>query len=500
MRLIIYDGVRYLLNSSTEEAIGEFHRQLPAIKADIEGMRASQPLWQKSFHREDKWHIKEHFGITTVNVNSSISKGGKKKQEQERRTMRERYLLGIEYTNGEAGATIYGWIGPTGTGNGFSYIGRGIQVGVIQDGTFVGLHDLRWNNVADQVDLLSPWKRIVYSFPSGIVGERYNFNSQMQGRDDSYSTRSGPGTSVIEPLKEQVYSLGFNFDVKWSVVEYGNAVFPYETWGPSTDEWYHWWQVYTSQIEVNGVIVAGPFDYTVDYLYNWVNSNIRYETVTYTGETVYKYHRDALDVAARPNGISIDSERYFYLYSKITSNNAQSFNTYVPSNPSATKNTRSYSGTFTHEMKANCSGVEHDIAQKTMDWVGPLRFEITPPSPFIAKCVRIFAKNANEGSKENLVYTFSYWEPQYMDQETGLGDANLPPVCQYGMIYNNSVYVTTVGFESIGVANNDDPDFPYTEYNHDLNIVPELPDGYNSSILTRAYVETYTQIDNEEIE
>lgn len=97
MRLIIYDGVRYSLTSSTEEAIGEFHRQLPNIKADIAAMRASQPLMQKSFHRMGNWDIKEHFGITTVMYHSKIDKPKKKQViENPKKLTNTRYIPALD--------------------------------------------------------------------------------------------------------------------------------------------------------------------------------------------------------------------------------------------------------------------------------------------------------------------------------------------------------------------------------------------------------------------
>ena len=76
MRLVNYGGVRYLLTSDTDEAVGELNRQLPMIKADIQGMKDSQSGEQKWFHRQDSWDIKEVFGATTVTVYSKS--GGKK--------------------------------------------------------------------------------------------------------------------------------------------------------------------------------------------------------------------------------------------------------------------------------------------------------------------------------------------------------------------------------------------------------------------------------------
>lgn len=96
-KLIIYDGVRYLLSSSTEEAVGEFHRQLPSIKADIAAMRATQLVDQKSFHRMGNWDIKEQFGITTVVFNSKITKkGDKNKLTEEYESVSYEYVLLVE--------------------------------------------------------------------------------------------------------------------------------------------------------------------------------------------------------------------------------------------------------------------------------------------------------------------------------------------------------------------------------------------------------------------
>lgn len=78
MKLIIYDNVRYLLSSSTEESISEFHKDLPKIKADIVAMRATQIMPQKAFHRMGNWDIKEHFGITTVTYHSKLEQPKKK--------------------------------------------------------------------------------------------------------------------------------------------------------------------------------------------------------------------------------------------------------------------------------------------------------------------------------------------------------------------------------------------------------------------------------------
>ena len=460
-------------------------KQIHTSLLGLQNLKDRSPdLDQMRFEKKGEYIIKSVFGRDDILIYPpTIMPHGK---TMEIKDYWEEILIGIEYTDGTLGAPINGWVGPNGYGIGNSYIGSGIKVGAISGGDIGFMHDIPWNDTAD---LLSPWKKITYTFPSGTVGERYNFNVQEQGTatKDIY-VQSEPGIeSVLTELKEQTYSPDYDFDVKWSVVLHGSAVFPEETWGPSTDAWYHWWEVYTSQIEVNGVVVAGPFDYTIDYLYNWVNSHIRYETITYSGETVYGYNYDFSSEAAQPNGIHIDDDRYFYLYSKVTSNNAKSFNIYHPSEPWLLRNTRSYSGTFTHEIKANCSGTEYEVAQKTMDWIGHLRWIITPPSPFTTKCLRIFAESDNQIDPKGLYYAFSYWDPQYMDQETGYGRSDLPPRCQYGMIYAGGVHVTTVGFEAIGTTNTDDPEFIYTEYNYDLNTMRGLPENMNSSILDRIY-------------
>lgn len=86
MRLIIYDGIRYLLASYTDEAMKEFHAQLPAIKSDIQAMRATQFNDQKWFYRKGSWGIKEVFGTTTVTILSGSKPKGVKKPIQDKIT------------------------------------------------------------------------------------------------------------------------------------------------------------------------------------------------------------------------------------------------------------------------------------------------------------------------------------------------------------------------------------------------------------------------------
>ena len=96
MRLVVYDGVRYLLTSYTEEALQELHRQLPQIRADIRGMRDSQSGEQKWFHRQDSWDIKEAFGTTTVSVFSGSKPGGKRKDVLPQEHIVTKYIPAIE--------------------------------------------------------------------------------------------------------------------------------------------------------------------------------------------------------------------------------------------------------------------------------------------------------------------------------------------------------------------------------------------------------------------
>ena len=107
MRLIIYDGVRYLLNSYTDEAMEEFHKQLPQIKADIQGMRDSQVSEQKSFHRKGNWDIKEAYGTTTVTVHSKS--GGEKKIKRIEKYDRFAKPVPV-YVTGDEGANLTGAI------------------------------------------------------------------------------------------------------------------------------------------------------------------------------------------------------------------------------------------------------------------------------------------------------------------------------------------------------------------------------------------------------
>jgi hypothetical protein len=108
MRLVIYDGVRYLLASQTDEAVYELHKQLPQIKADIQGMRDSQSGEQKWFHRQDNWDIKEAYGITTVVVQSKSGGVVKKKRIESKVDIVSRPVP--VYVTGDDGGNLTGTI------------------------------------------------------------------------------------------------------------------------------------------------------------------------------------------------------------------------------------------------------------------------------------------------------------------------------------------------------------------------------------------------------
>jgi hypothetical protein len=78
MKLVTFNGVKFILTSDTSEALGELHRQMPAIMADVTGMRDSQSGDQKYFNRRGSWEIKEVFGSTTVMFYSKITSSGRK--------------------------------------------------------------------------------------------------------------------------------------------------------------------------------------------------------------------------------------------------------------------------------------------------------------------------------------------------------------------------------------------------------------------------------------
>jgi hypothetical protein len=78
MKLVTFNGIKFILTSDTSEALGELHRQMPAIMADVTGMRDSQSGEQKYFNRQDSWNIKELFGDTTVVFHSKSGKQKKK--------------------------------------------------------------------------------------------------------------------------------------------------------------------------------------------------------------------------------------------------------------------------------------------------------------------------------------------------------------------------------------------------------------------------------------
>jgi hypothetical protein len=78
MKLVTFNGIKFILTSDTSEALGELHRQMPAIMADVTGMRDSQSGDQKYFNRQDSWDIKQLHGDTTVTFYSKLVSKGKK--------------------------------------------------------------------------------------------------------------------------------------------------------------------------------------------------------------------------------------------------------------------------------------------------------------------------------------------------------------------------------------------------------------------------------------
>jgi hypothetical protein len=78
MKIVTFRGIKFILTSDTSEALGELHRQMPAIMADVTGMRDSQSGEQKYFNRRGSWEIKDLFGNTTVTFYSKIKLKKKK--------------------------------------------------------------------------------------------------------------------------------------------------------------------------------------------------------------------------------------------------------------------------------------------------------------------------------------------------------------------------------------------------------------------------------------
>ena len=200
-------------------------------------------------------------------------------------------------------------------------------------------------------------------------------------------------------------------------------------------------QTWTSWVEIDGVVVLGPFvktKYTVTRVggYHEPDPNGAHTEiwVTVTGE--YLLDGDS-------GGVAIDSTMYAILYN-LTVNNYETYYAagyfdamvYGP-------------GTIEYKLFAGCSGesiqlaincgvpmITDNIEYGTLDMIWPPEVE----------CVRMFCENQDNVDKDKIYYVFSYMNPQWYTADeymTLIG----PPKMQYGYVHKGILKETTEGYE-----------------------------------------------------
>jgi hypothetical protein len=445
MRLVIYDGVRYLLASHTAEAISEFHRQLPQIKADIQGMRDSQSEEQKWFHRQDSWDIKEAYGITTVIVHSS----SKELEVVEKKRIVEypiiSYVIGLEYTDGTYPG--YEWIWPL-------YNGSGVSIGTIAGGEFITEVNLPWGETAA---LHGPWKRESSANEDGyIVNKCYFFNYAVDG--EKYLTL---GTTKFEQLEEVEYDAGVLIKIYTKFLR----TWPDDPLIPDTVVW-EFIDTTTTMIKIGDKIIAGPFTY--------VNHHRQeFNTVTSLGTLIDNYLGERVTYSGL-GGLAVSEDHYLCLYCKQVGSTYGTNSGPVTGPRADFAQPNTYTGNITYESHVNYA----EPGANSIDIITASRaFNINDYTwIYLPACARIFKVNDT-----NFIYLYSFINPTIQDIDT---DEYLEePTCHYGSIIFGNNSSTTVGYLMILDGNDFDT----------ANIVeglPEIPVQLYSSILMRAFMKT----------
>ena len=447
MRLVIYDGVRYLLSSYTDEAMGEFHRQLPMIRADIQGMKDSQSGEQKWFHRQDSWNIKEAFGTTTVEV---FSKSGEPKpvEKRERIDVITSVVIGLEYTDG----TYSGFEGPLNEWP--LYSGSGVCIGEIAGGEFIPEINIPWG---EEAILHGPWT-MDETVEDGDDVDRFFFSSYMASTGEKYITL---GETKFEQLDEVEY----NPDVKIKLVRTVDRVFPDNPYDPDYNIWEYIDTTITT-IKINDEILVGPLTWTHHYRHE-------YRISTHMGQLVDDYLGEKILTLA---GVAVSENQFLCLYCKQVGT-TYGVNSGIISGPLATfDNPTQYTGSVMYEGHA----LYKDPDEISVDIISNSRnFTVVDLTyPYYPRCTRIF-----KVSDTSFIYLYSFINPTVHNIDT---DAFLEePNCHYGCVIYGNNSNTDIGYSML----------LEDDWYNNANIVdglPVTPVQLYSSILMRAFLKTRT--------
>jgi hypothetical protein len=434
-------------------------------------------------------------------------KGGRKEIVEPTPYKKQRYLIGLEYTDSSHGAH---------EGSFDNYNGYGMLLGVLGKEKYVPVVSFQWK---ESVPLKGPWKLKFASganaikdgtpespYPNPTVPyqnyywsttaspsgqETYaEFNVKHQGEEEGpYNLKSGDDHIEIVQLDEMDYDQSLypslmrkserrlaqgNTD---GVAEYYNR-----------DEMH-----YTTWIEVAGEMIAGPFTRVVG---SYTRIQVTDDENHHRGqEDFYQYGEEISSIA----GMVLKEGVFICLYNKYHYNEC---NRYVESESvNATGHITDdgsdltvdvYTGSLDEYPLICCSGATYEIPRTPTDmWSSPWGSEGT--TGLTPRCVRIFGHGTEiPDDPSKLFYLYSFWQPQLNPSNPDEDNPyTLEPVmCRYGYVHGFTNITAEQGYSTI--IGEDD------YYSHDNNTVPGMPtigetgEKYCSSILMRIYLETIT--------